>query len=98
MEQEPKNIIEKEKELRKRAEDLLGNLLEKHDMEKINKYQTDLMERVKYLQDKYPDSFKYVMLHALIGSTVHPDIETKGDFPGEDSVEKFINLLEEKYK
>ena len=51
------------------------------------------------LKEKY-NVMQYAMIHSLRGSTVHEQLESTilyEDFPGEDSVEKFINYLVEKY-
>ncbi|MSU44988.1 hypothetical protein EXS45_02300 [Candidatus Nomurabacteria bacterium] len=43
---------------------------------------------------------QYAMMHAFMGSSISPNHEAEilyNDFPGEDSVEKFINSLVEKY-
>jgi hypothetical protein len=44
------------------------------------------------LRKKYPDAQKYELYHALIGSGV-PEKLDKIDFPGDDSIENFINDL-----
>ncbi len=59
--------------------------------EDLDKY-AKLCEFVKKLKEKYEDYQEYQLYHFLICST--PDRElSKIDFPGDDSVEKFINSL-----
>ena len=45
------------------------------------------------LMDKYPDCQKYILFHVLIGSTPPPSAVSKDDFPGEDSIIKFVENL-----
>ena len=49
----------------------------------------------EHLKETYPDAAHYRAYHALIGSTLRPEetgiIET--DFPGDDSVVKFLESL-----
>lgn len=57
------------------------------DMEKYEM----LVEFASGLKARYPDFLDYDMFHFLAGSTPMPDrMPTKIDFPGEDSVEKFL--------
>lgn len=45
------------------------------------------------LRKKYPNTTQYAMMHALMGSTIDLDDKIQilyEDFPGDDSVEKFI--------
>ena len=46
----------------------------------------------KKLLQKYPDARDYKVYHILIGSTVESKYKDT-DFPGEDSIVKFINSL-----
>lgn len=57
-----------------------GNILETYD--KISEFGEKLLE-------KYPDARSYLLFHLLIGSTPPYDLSLF-DFPGDDSVEKFI--------
>jgi hypothetical protein len=55
-----------------------------------------MMDRAAYLQSKYPDTFyDYEMYHFLISSNIGVELPLfdQFDFPGEDSVEKFIRSL-----
>ena len=45
------------------------------------------------LQKRYPDYMHYEFYHILVGSTPHSEDKNGKDFPGEDSVEQFINNL-----
>lgn len=56
------------------------------DLEKYAK----LCEFADQLKKKYPDYQDYQLYHFLICSTFDHE-PSKVDFPGEDSVEKFIN-------
>lgn len=53
-----------------------------------------LVDKAEELQAKYPDYDDYELYHLLIGSTVRD--RAKFDFPGSDSVEKFIDSEFEK--
>lgn len=54
---------------------------------------------VDYLKSKYPNAMHYIIMHILIGSTPRPDSQTMyGDFPGDDSIEKYVEGLLKKYK
>ncbi len=60
------------------------------DMDKYQKY----VEFANRLRKKYPDCGDYLMWHIMAGSTPVGE-PPKFDFPGEDSLEKFINSLTE---
>ena len=45
------------------------------------------------LMDKYSDCRNYILFHVLIGSTPPSNATIKEDFPGEDSIIKFIKNL-----
>ena len=54
--------------------------------------------RSDYLKSKYPDFLKYAMYHVLgFGSISKSMGVIHDDFPGEDSVELFVNNLVKKY-
>lgn len=42
------------------------------------------------IRQKYPDAETYQLFHLLAGSTFDKDDAPNFDFPGEDSIEKFI--------
>lgn len=48
-----------------------------------------LAEFGQYLQSKYPNPTQYALFHILTGSTLMREAPFF-DFPGEDSIEKFI--------
>ncbi len=46
------------------------------------------------LKEKHPDYYSCRLYHLLIGSSIPPDLKiTRFDFPGEDSIQKFIENL-----
>lgn len=53
----------------------------------------------KHLKTVYPNATQFNVLHALIGSTPNKDDPAMifEDFPGEDSIEKFVNAIEAEY-
>ncbi len=70
----------------KQLKEKLSNIYE--DLDKYDK----LRKFIEKLRVKYEDCQDYQLYHFLIGST--PDRElSKIDFPGGDSIEKFINSL-----
>lgn len=65
--------------------------------EELNNFQNEIVKRVSYLRGKYPDAQSRKVLHVLMNSdTDTPDI-VEEDFPGDDSVEKFVDYLAKKY-
>ena len=86
------NIYEKEngqKEINiKRLKDKRGEAYKK-DMFGTHEKIIEFTERIK---DKYPDYRDYELYHLLIGSTPGGKLP-KFDFPGENSIEKFIESL-----
>jgi len=67
--------------------------------EKINKIWGEIAERIKYLKNKYDDYNDRAVFQALAGgsfSNTDPNINEE-DFPGEDSVVKFVEDLEKEY-
>jgi hypothetical protein len=63
-------------------------------------YYLELVAFSEKLEKKYPNAReKYIIFHDLIGSGVWSTSEViYDDFPGEDSVEKFVEYLAKKYK
>lgn len=60
----------------------------------------DVQKQRALLTQEYPDANKYIIWHKLIGSSgleKYPDTIYK-DFPGDNSIEKFMQRLEETYK
>ena len=71
--------------------------LSKEDRQKC--YTEDIASHVSKLRSSYPDSQDYAILHMLIWSTLDPNKKCSyKDFPGDDSIEKFIDNLIVKYK
>ncbi len=65
--------------------------------EEIFDIQNKIAKYAKDLEEKYPDARKHRIFHVLIGSSENCSDMIKEDFPGEDSVESFIdNLLNQK--
>lgn len=75
----------------------LFNLL---PQEKIRELIKEINDRAVYLQDKYPDHRKREVFHIISGSGFRydqpPDL-SQDDFPGDDSVELFVDSLAAKY-
>ncbi|KND52131.1 MAG: hypothetical protein AB198_02395 [Parcubacteria bacterium C7867-003] len=56
----------------------------------LDRYEV-LVEFANKLKEKYPDHLDYELFHFLVGSTIRPETPPKYfDFPGEDSIEKFL--------
>lgn len=70
-----------------RKDALLVNASEDEQMEKFIK----MNDFGSYLDKKYPNARDYELWHVLVGSGISP--RKNFDFPGEDSVEKFLNDL-----
>ena len=93
--QEPMGFSEKAQ----RIKAVLLELYETTSTENVIKIMDEIAEFQRRLVKKYPRAMDYALLHALIGSTlIKKGIYTYEDFPGDDSVEKFMNDLAEKYK
>lgn len=62
-------------------------------------FQDEILQRYNYLKSKYSDYADRTSLHVLIDSGLPASYPQaiEDDFPGEDSVEKFVNYLAEKY-
>ena len=88
----PENLSEQEKA------EILSSLGEKwralSKMEDLLSFHERVLDKTKELRAKYPDYNDYRLYHFLIGSTVYD--RAKFDFPGEDSVQKFIEAKFEK--
>jgi hypothetical protein len=70
-------------ELLKRKRDEIFDDLEKYDK---------LAEFIGRLKAKYEDYQEYLLYHMFTGSTPPQEL-AKIDFPGDDSIEKFIDSL-----
>lgn len=58
------------------------------DADVIGKY-NKIVDFADHLLQKYPDARSHQLFHVLIGSTT-PNPLAQFDFPGDDSIEKFI--------
>ena len=67
--------------------------------EKIIEFQNEIVTRVNYLKSKYPDCQNYTIIHALSGSSIYVSDTNiiEDDFPGDDSIEKFVDDLYKRY-
>ncbi len=78
----------------KKIKDILLKLSARRSYE----YMDEIVEFSKILEKKYPDTKKHIIFHDLIGSgMVSTDEVVYEDFPGNDSVEKFVANLAKKY-
>lgn len=60
----------------------------------IRDYSKGIENFTAHLREKYPDYNIRRAYHVLIGSTMDPDADIiEEDFPGEDSVESFLQNL-----
>lgn len=85
---------EKHEVLRNKLKDF-ESLLSDEYFKKVNE---DIYAFCKNLEEKYSDFSRHQIYHALIGSGMDSSIDIVDDFPGEDSVEKFIENLVQKYE
>ncbi len=53
----------------------------------------------KKLEEKYPDASKYYLFHIVAGGTINRrDCSSGFDFPGDDSIAKYLDILYKEYK
>ncbi len=97
---QPIYSFEKDRKLRNILGDAqLKALKRDSSLKELLKLQTELVHKVDMLRQKYPDAESYAMFHVLGGSTPGGNNPVKyDDFPDDDSVEKFVNDLVERYK
>lgn len=67
---------------------------ETKNMDELSKLSGEVLVFVNSLKAKYPNAKEYMIMHSLFGSGYGSIFS---DFPGEDSVEKFVNGLEQRY-
>ncbi|MDP2709226.1 MAG: hypothetical protein Q8O93_04255 [bacterium] len=81
--------------IQKKKNELFGN----KGLDEIKEMNTKIINYSKLLERNYPDFKQYYLLHALIGGS-REDLKycDKFDFPGEDSVVKFMDDLYREYK
>jgi len=99
----PKNSRELKSELRDKfntiSQRVFTRMRASKNFQEVNKFQKEIDNFIALLRKKYPNAEKYVKMHYILGSSVDLDQQTVyEDFPGDDSVEKFVASLEEKYK
>jgi len=90
-----KNIFENKPENNSKEEIIkkkLGELVNAEDFDVFTKAQDKIVGFTEKLREKYPDYQNYGFYHLMIGSTPRGECAKK-DFPGEDSIEKFIDSL-----
>lgn len=85
------------KELIKKYKEKLNELMS--NVSEFDSFYAEIFNKAEELRSSYGENVgKYAMYHALSGSTIWGDIPiTADDFPGEDSIAKFIDGLEKKY-
>jgi len=66
------------------------------DFNVVMKFQDRIIDFIEQIRKTHPDHEEYMMYHVLAGSTPQGECP-KFDFPGEDSVETFINRLHQEY-
>src|SRR5689334_10229432 len=64
---------------------------------RLEEFMEEIDTFAKKLRAKYSNFHRYHLFHMLMGSTIEPKYDIEEDFPGEDSVEKFLHYLYEKY-
>ncbi len=97
----PEYNHEKVEKFRKVYGEILHKLIARSgdDFTEIENLQTDLVQKVRDLESKYPNAVRYGMFHIMGGSTIPENLPALyDDFPGDDSVEKFLNDLAKKYE
>ena len=84
-EQSPISEGEKLTELKRKC----GEIFQEYDKFEFNDAVVDF---TKLLREKYTNLEGCRLYHLLIGSSINPEKKVEQfDFPGEDSIEKFIN-------
>jgi hypothetical protein len=100
---QPRNIIDRIRPLSERDQKIknrMDDLRRIRPMEKMEQILNEIHDFVARIDAKYKNSRDYSMLHAIIGSgmmSTHKNV-VEDDFPGDDSIEKFVDYLENKYK
>ena len=86
-------------ERNKRIQAIIESFYETLGEEQLEQFLEEFTARVKYLRGKYPDHDQRTILHAVSFSGSYPSdgVTIEDDFPGDDSVEKFVNHLAQKY-
>ena len=85
----PQNELEQKHELV--ARNLEKRMLAAAKDENIHEKGDQIIAFANKLKTKYSNYGDYLLYHVLVGSTLKP--KPFFDFPGEDSVEKFLEVL-----
>jgi hypothetical protein len=95
----PENYVFNESlyhEYKGRLTSLVNRILEDDDL--LDEYMDDIKKMDSHLQEKYEDYKRYASWHIIAGSTIRNfDELIADDFPRDDSVISFIEMLERKY-
>jgi hypothetical protein len=91
---EPRQIDNgvKFQDLKKRFNGVMQKAIDSPDDELYPAFQRKIIKKTRDLQSKYPDINTYLLAYILVSGTP-PDQCPNFDFPGEDSIEKFIEDL-----
>jgi len=96
IEDEPKPVSYAERN--QKIKNILSDLSRLASFEDLVKSQEEIKSFYDRLKVKYPDFNSHRILHVLIGSMGPSNSKiTEDDFPGDDSVENFVNDLARKY-
>lgn len=77
--------------------EIFSRVLNKAGLKKAREIQDELYAFMMKLVPKYPDFKRYRMWHVAAITIGEPGVATEFDFPGNDSLEKQIRELGEKY-
>ncbi|OGF23650.1 hypothetical protein A3H09_00385 [Candidatus Falkowbacteria bacterium RIFCSPLOWO2_12_FULL_45_13] len=73
-------------------------LLEKKKINRMLEVNDRIADRLKALEEEYPDARRCYLFHVLSGSTIERQICSSFDFPGEDSLVKMTEDLYQEYQ
>lgn len=68
------------------------------DRQRLSAAHESILAQAQFLRQKYPDYEAYRMYHLLIQSSPHEERLKFLDFPGEDSVVKYLESLAKEYE
>ncbi|MFA5360102.1 MAG: hypothetical protein WC349_04065 [Patescibacteria group bacterium] len=75
------------------------NFLYKLDVLKVKEIYNRVTNFSRGLEQKYPNAREYYLFHTIIGSSMDREHCKAGfDFPGEDSIVKYVDELYEEYR
>ncbi|MEX2052320.1 MAG: hypothetical protein WD991_01315 [Candidatus Paceibacterota bacterium] len=96
--QPPGSKIEKFEKIKTKIQNTLSDLYTQVLGEKFDELLLDIVNKASDLEKKYPNRDEYGVYHALISSTQDVNLKVVyDDFPGEDSIELFVERLRQKY-